>query len=223
MDLPVWQALYQEMKDRGFVPIAVAFDSAGASAAKPWIEAANPTYPCLIDQRHFVAELYDMVNVPTAVWIDEQERIVRPSEPAGVTDAFRTMDRTNFSMPPDALKELTAKRQSYHDALRDWIVNGARSKFALPPAEVMRRMHTPSDDHVRAAANFRLGEYLTERGEAKAAQKYFEEAKRLRPESWNYKRQAWALEDPLKAGGPEFWASVDGLGARKYYPPIEDL
>src|SRR6516164_9630746 len=110
MDLPVWQALYQEMKDRGFVPIAVAFDSAGASAAKPWIEAANPTYPCLIDQRHFVAELYDMVNVPTAVWIDEQERIVRPSEPAGVTDAFRTMDRTNFSMPPDALNELTAKR-----------------------------------------------------------------------------------------------------------------
>jgi hypothetical protein len=231
MDLPVWQTLYQEMKDQGFVPIAVAFDSAGVSAAKPWIDAAQPLYPCLIDQKHIVAELYDMVNVPTAVWIDERGRIVRPSEAAivrpseaaGVSDAFRTMDRTNFSIPPEALKELMAKRQSYQDAIRDWVANGARSRFALSPAEVLRRTHTPSDDHVRAAANFRLGEYLVERGEAKSAQKYFEEAKRLRPESWNYKRQAWALEDPMKAGGPEFWASVDALGTSKYYPLVEDI
>ena len=76
---------------------------------------------------------------------------------------------------------------------------------------------------VRAAANFRLGEYLFENGHAEAAKKYFEEAKRLRPESWNYKRQAWALEDPMKAGGPEFWAAVDSLGDGKYYPGPEDI
>ena len=223
MDLPVWQALYQEMKDKGFVAVAVAFDSAGVAAAKPWIEAAKPSYPCLIDQKHIVAELYDMVNVPTAVWIDERGRIVRPSEAAGVSDAFRTMDRTNFSVPPEALKELMAKRQSYQDAIRDWVAHGDQSRFALSQAEVLRRMHTPSDDQVRAAANFRLGEYLAERGEAKSARKYFEEAKRLRPESWNYKRQAWALEEPMKAGGPEFWAAVDALGQQKYYPPVEDI
>ena len=89
--------------------------------------------------------------------------------------------------------------------------------------EAVRRMHTPSDDHVRAAANFRLGEYLVEIGHPKDAQKYFEEAKRLRPESWNYKRQAWALEDPMKAGGPEFWAAVDALGDNKYYPSSDDI
>ena len=44
-----------------------------------------------------------MVNVPTAVWIDERGKIVRPSEPAGVTDAFRKMDRNNFSIPTDAM------------------------------------------------------------------------------------------------------------------------
>ena len=27
MDLPVWQALYQELEAKNFVPIAVAFDS----------------------------------------------------------------------------------------------------------------------------------------------------------------------------------------------------
>ena len=205
------------------MPIAIAFDSGGNAATEPWIKAAKPTYPCLIDRRHIVAELYDMVNVPTAVWIDERGKIVRPSEPAGVTDAFRKMNRTNFSIPTDAMAELQAKRKAYQDAIRDWVANASKSRFALGEAEVLRRMHTPDDNQVRAAANFRLGEYLFEQGHASAAQKYFEEAERLRPESWNYKRQAWALEDPMKPGGPEFWAAVDSLGDGKYYPGAEDI
>ncbi len=219
----MWQALYTELAPKGFVPIAVAFDSAGNEAAEPWIKAANPTYPCVIDRRHIVAELFDMVNVPNAVWIDESGKIVRPSEPAGSCDAFRKMDHTTFAIPPDALAELQVKRTAYLDAIRDWVNQGSASKFALNEHEAVRRMHTPSDDHVRAAANFRLGEYLVEIGHPKDAQKYFEEAKRLRPESWNYKRQAWALEDPMKAGGPEFWAAVDALGDNKYYPSSDDI
>ncbi len=223
MDLPVWQALYEELGPKGFVPFAVAFDSGGNAAAEPWISAANSTYPCVIDRKHIVAELYDMVNVPSAVWIDEQGVIVRPSEPAGVTDAFRKMDRVNFSIPPAALAELQGKRKAYQDALRDWIVNGSASRFAPKRDDLVRRLHTPSDADVRAAANFRLGEHLAERGHRDAAKPYFEEAKRLRPESWNYKRQAWALEDPMKAGGPEFWAAVDALGAGRYYPGPDDI
>jgi predicted transcriptional regulator len=226
MDLPVWQAMYEELGPKGFVPIAVAFDSAGKIAVEPWIAAAKSTYPSLIDTRHIVAELYDMVNVPTAVWIDERGRIVRPSEPAGSTDAFRSLDRKTFAMPEDAMKEMQAKRQAYQDAIRDWVAKGAQSRFALSEAEVLRRMHTPDDTQARAAANFRLGEFLYECGHADAAQKYFEEAKRLRPESWNYKRQAWSLRDPtnpLGASGPDFWEAVDALGAKKYYPPVEDI
>jgi hypothetical protein len=226
MLLPVWQALYAELGPRGFVPIAVAFDSAGNAAAEPWIKAANPTYPCVIDRQHIVAELYDMVNVPTAVWIDENGRIVRPSEPAGSSDGFRKMDRQNFSIPPDALAELQNKRTAYENAIRDWVANGAQSKYALSESVVLRRMHTPSDDHVRAAANFRLGEYLAEKGHIGAAARYLDEAKRLRPESWNYFRQSLTLKDPqnpLAAGGPEFWSAVDALGSRRYYPDVEDV
>jgi len=219
----VWQALYTELAPKGFVPIAVAFDSAGNEAAEPWIKAANPTYPCVIDRRHIVAELFDMVNVPNAVWIDERGKIVRPSEPAGSSDAFRKMDHTTFAIPPDALADLQAKRNAYLNAIRDWVDKGPASKFALSEKDAVRRVHTPSADHVRAAANFRLGEYLVESGHKDAAQKYFAEAKRLRPESWNYKRQAWALEDPMKAGGPEFWAAVDALGDNKYYPTSDDI
>src|SRR5438094_7601258 len=112
MDLPVWQALYGELGPKGFVPFAVAFDSAGETAARPWIEAAKPTYPCVIDRKHVVGELYDMINVPTAVWINEAGRIVRPSEPAGVTDAFRKMDTKTFALPPESLEELQRKRMA---------------------------------------------------------------------------------------------------------------
>jgi len=226
MDLPVWQAMYEELGAKGFVPIAVAFDSAGKAAVEPWIAAAKPAYPCLIDMRHIVAELYDMVNVPTAVWIDERGRIVRPSEAAGSTDAFRTLDRKTFAMPEASMKEMQAKRLAYQNAIRDWVAKGAASKFALSEAEVLRRMHTPGDADVRAAANFRLGEYLHECGYAAAAQKYFTIARGLRPESWNYKRQAMSLADPtnpLSAAGPEFWNAVDELGDKKYYPPVEDI
>jgi len=226
MDLPVWQALYQELEAKNFVPIAVAFDSAGNIAAEPWIKAANPTYPCLIDRRHIVAELYDMVNVPNAVWIDENGTIVRPSEPAGASDAFRSMDRTNFTMPQAAVDERTARRTAYLNALRDWAANGSKSRFALDKEEALRRTHTPDEDRVRAAANFRLGQFLNETGRTAAAVKYLDEAKRLRPESWNYKRQAMSLKDPtnpLAAGGPEFWNAVDALGKEKYYPSAEDI
>jgi len=223
MDLPVWQALYDELRDKNFIPIAVAFDSAGTNAVKPWIEAAHPTYPCLVDRGHIVAELYDMVNVPTAVWIDERGRIVRPGEVAGYNDAFRRMDRVNLTMSPELIEEFTRPRAAYLDALRDWVAKGPQSRFALSEREVLRRMHTPSDDHVWAAANFRMGEYLAENGHADAARPYFEEAVRLRPESWNYKRQAWALEDPMKAAGPEFWSAVDSLGEREYYPVPKDI
>ena len=223
MDLPVWQALYQELKPRGFVPIAVAFDSAGERAAAQWIRAANPAYPCLIDRRHLVAELYDMVNVPTAVWIDEQGRIVRPGEPAGVCDAFRRMNREALTMPPDVAAELMAHRNAYLDAIRDWVANGAASRYALSADQATRRMSTPDDAQVRAAANFALGEYFHERGHPRCARRYFDEAVRLRPESWNFRRQAWALEDPSKAAGPEFWSAVDELGPRSYYPPLQDI
>jgi len=203
------------------VVLSVAFDTGGAGAAGPWIRAANPAYPCLIDEKHVVAELYDMVNVPSAVWINEEGRIVRPMEPAGVGDEFRTMDHATYRMPEEALAELRRKRTLYMDALRDWVAKGEASVHALSPEEARRRLRGPSDEQALASANFRLAVYLYQRGHREDAQKYLADSTRLRPESWNFRRQSWWLEEPAKAGGPEFWAAVDGLGRQRYYPRIE--
>jgi hypothetical protein len=223
MDLPVWQALYNEVGGQGFVPIAVALETRGPEAARPWIEAANPGYPALIDQWHVVADLYGMLNVPIGVWINEEGRIVRPPESAGSVDAFRQMHRTEYTIPAEAAQELQQARRAYLNALRDWVANGEKSRFVLAPEEVRRRMEPVSGEAALAATEFRLGEYLYAAGKELAAQEHFAEAKRLQPESWAYRRQAWNLEHPLKSGGPEFWAAVDALGDDYYYKPVADI
>ena len=48
-----------------------------------WKKQAPPTYTCLIDEAHLLADLFGMVNVPQGVWIDEEGNIVRPAETAG--------------------------------------------------------------------------------------------------------------------------------------------
>lgn len=201
--------------------ITVAEDTAGNAVAARWIEAAKPAHPSLVDERHIVSELYDMVNVPTAVWIDEGGQMVRLPEPAGSQDSFREMDRTTFLLSPEARKSLVRTQGQYLDAVRDWVANGENSRF-LPGAEALRaRLGAPDDAGAMAVAEFETGKYLHAIGRSELAAAHFEEAKRLRPDSWTYKRQAWALEDPAKAGGPEFWAAVDALGDKRYYPEID--
>ena len=216
----MWQALYEEMKARNFIVVSVALDSGGAAKTEVWIRAAKATYPCLIDERHVTAELYGVVNVSSAVWIDEAGRVVRPAETAGTSDAFRTeLDRATKQMSARGMAERERVRGAYLNALRDWAVSGPASPYALAEAAARGRLPLPAEEHALAAANFRLGQYLHASGHAQAAAPYLSEARRLHPESWSYRRQTWELEEPGKAGGPEFWAAVDALGDRSYYPP----
>jgi hypothetical protein len=225
--------------------IAVAFDTGGREAVESWIrpptpidlpqplrdimgwgpdlcaKAAPPAYPCLIDERHIVAQLYNMTNVPMAVWIDEQGHIVRPVEPAGASDGFRKMDRTTFSMPEEIAEKGRALRRSYVDALRDWVKHGNASAYALSPNQARAGIQAPSSNEVLANANFRLGQYLLTQGNHAEAQSYFDAAKRLCPESWHFVRQALEMKGVGNASGPEFFAAVDALGDRPYYPPME--
>jgi tetratricopeptide (TPR) repeat protein len=183
--------------------------------------AGVPQYPCLIDQKHLTGELYEFINVPMNVWIDENGRIVRPTEASGVADIVRSIDPKTFQIPRDAIDAGKRMRRAYVDAIRDWVAKGDRSDFALPPDEARSRAPEPDDIDALATANFRLGEYLFEQGHRDDALKFFAEARRLRPESWSFKRQTWELEQAGKASGPEFFAEVMALGDKHYYEPVE--
>ena len=215
----MWQAVFDEFRERGFVVLAVAMDQ--PEAARPWIEAAAPTFPSLIDRDHHVADLYGMVNVPQAVWIDEEGFIVRPPETAGSTDGFRAMDRTTFTVPEAAIAERVRIKSLYFDAVRDWASRGADSVHVPSTDQRTARLAPVTPTIAQAHAHFRLGQLLLRDGRTDEAQAQFVEAVRLHPDSWNMWRQS-ATKDPRGlAAGPEFWARVDALGDRPYYRPVD--
>jgi hypothetical protein len=48
---------------------------------------------------------------------------------------------------------------------------------------------------------------------------HYQEAQRLNPDSWNYKRQAWALSDAERDYGTSFQKEVQKLNGKPYYAP----
>ena len=129
-------------------------------AARPWIEAAKPSYPCVIDRDHQVAELYNMVNVPQAVWIDETGRIVRPTESAGAYEGFRSMDRTTRKVPDEVAAITSQAKRTYVDAVRDWVIRGRSSVHVFDSEQAAARLTLPDEGVARAHAHFRLGQHL---------------------------------------------------------------
>jgi hypothetical protein len=228
----VWQALRSELYPKGLEIVTVALDTGGAEAARPWIEAARPEHPSLIDQAHVTDELFGFVNVPNGVWIDEDGVLVRPAEPAWPP---REPNATRYdNIPedtPQLLKDMLAEARKipsdpkrYVDALRDWVEHGSGSRYALSPEEVVERSRPRPAEHARAAACFELGQHLWREGQRDAAVGWFREAHRLQPENWTYKRQAWSLADPLQ--GPtalydgDWLSDIRAIGAENYYPPV---
>jgi hypothetical protein len=212
----VWEDLQTCVFDAPFVVIAVAEEGRGAEQARPWIEKAKPSYPCLIDENHVVSALYGMVNVPQCVWIDERGVIVRPPETAGSTDHFRKMDLATRTLAPELLAERNAARTAYFGAVRTWIRTG---KHALPGDEARARLPVITPDMAMADAVFRLALHLRRQGQESEAAEHFAEASRLHPDSWCIFRDAQVLEPSGFAGGAAFWERVNALGDKPYYPP----
>ena len=199
----------RNLKDKNFEIISVAQDTGGVKDAGPWITAAKPDFTALVDEKQIVTQKYNMVNVPTAVWIDEQGHVVRPNEVAFIDDRFKTF--TGMDSAP------------YINAIRDWAAKGAKSVYVLSEAELKARLKPPSDDRSndrrKADAEFALAAYLYKQGKGTDAIPHFKEAQRLDPDNWNYKRQAWALSDAERDYGTSFKKEVQKLNGKPYYEP----
>jgi hypothetical protein len=198
----------------------VAIEAGGAADAGYWIREAKPTHPSLIDVHHVVAEHYGWVNVPSIAWIDEEGRLVRPNDAGWAGEYFRGMMKPGFSFETWR-EEQDRLRAVDLDAIRDWVANGPACRWALSPDEARRRLADADPARAEAAAWFRLGTFLHHGGRPAPAQLAFARARELHPDSWNYLRQSLHLKEAGAAGGPAFWAAVDALGERRYYPNQE--
>jgi hypothetical protein len=190
-------------------------------ASRPFIEAASPTHASLLDPTHQLDTLFGVVNIPNVVWIDENGIVVRPAEPGwppgdfypGWLRAFldeRDREREAKAAEVEATDpELAAKirggqdRETYPDALRDWAANGADSRFALSPEQVIDISQPREAGESAGAAHFELANHLWRSGDREIAIAHFREAHRLQPHNWTYKRQAWSVVGNEQAGGGE--------------------
>ena len=86
-ELAGWQKLQDELADAGLRLFSVALDD-DPEDSRPWIEAGHPTYPVAVDTAHVTAERYGITNVPSVVWVDEDDTVVKPPTIAPGDDQF---------------------------------------------------------------------------------------------------------------------------------------
>ena len=135
----------------------------------------------LIDPNHLLTELYAISNVPTVIWIDEDDRIVRPNGVAFGTDMFK--DFTGVEAGP------------HMDAVRRWVRGG---ELPIVADEARRAVGDLSSDEVLARLHFRVGAQARRRGDDVTARRHFALAGELAPNDFTIRRATM----PLVGGDP---------------------
>jgi hypothetical protein len=204
----VWQKLQDQLHGENFVVITVAMESRGNSTAAPIIRKSGSTYPSLIDRNHLVADLYNMTNVPQAVWIDEAGKIVRPVEVPGMAITLKARQI----------------RKHYMDAIKDWVKKGDESEYAFSEEDARAHLAEFTEDVAQAHAYFHLGQQLWNDGNREEGGAFLQRATELNPDSWNFFRQMKNLEKLWGSAGPGFFARAARYRrAGKTYYPLPDM
>jgi len=206
--VPVWQVIYDELKaeDENFEIISVAQDTGGEDAAGPIFDAADVTYTSLIDVNHLISSLYNLVNVPSGVWIDEEGRIARINEGTYAQEHFNGAFGTNEYVP----------------IVRDWVEKGAESQYVWDTSKVRESIVDRTPEAEKAQPAFLLGSFYFQRDNETKAEQYWTLAQQLDPTSWNYLRQDLQFEEGGSAG-PAWQQRVEEVEAAggAYYAPLE--
>lgn len=199
-ELAGWQQLQDELADTGLKLFSVALD-ADPEDSRPWIEAGHPSYPVAVDTAHVTAERYGITNVPSVVWVDEDDNIVKPPTIAPGDDQF--VEYTKIGS------------EQHHDLLRAWVRDGVLPESAR--AEPAQR----SDDEQRALAERRVAAYLQRQGRTEDARAHLAAAQELAPWDWTVRRGGIAMTggDPfLGEEFTSFWEEWDASGRPGYTP-----
>jgi hypothetical protein len=195
--VPVWQHIYAELNDPNFVLISAAQDTGGEAVAGPIFDATNPTYIQVIDEDHVISSAFNFVNVPSAAWIDEEGRIVRIDESTYAT--------THQFGEGDAA--FVFGNEIYAPALKDWVTNGASSRYVQSADKVTGKIRQYTDEQLRADAAFRLANLFRAHGQEDKVEQYWKLAQSLNPDSVNFIRQDMTLTTE-GSGGESFFKLV---------------
>jgi len=206
-DLPSWEQINRELAPQGLSVIAVAVDE-DPDVVRPWVEEAEASFPVLLDRDHVITERYSLVNVPTVVWIDEDDQVVRPNDVAFSDDQF--VEFHGIDSGP------------HLEALRRWVTE---DELPLKDADDVRaHQMPPTDDEQRARLEFRIALELRRDGRVDAAEGHFDQAIALAPLDFTIRRAVMPLRGQDSFFGEEFlqlyeeWEAV----GRPYYRPRDE-
>ncbi|MEE9416584.1 MAG: thioredoxin family protein [Acidimicrobiales bacterium] len=176
--------MHDELSGEGFTIIGVAIDG-DIDAIRTGATAIS--FPILMDPDHLVTELYAISNVPTVVWIDEDDRIVQPNWVAFGTDTF--LEFTGIESEPQK------------DLIRSWVRDGTAM---MSPEQARAAVEDLTTDEQQARLYFRIGAHLKRSGDEPGAQRNLKKAVELAPHDWTVRRAAMPLQgkDPF---GEEFF------------------
>jgi hypothetical protein len=193
----------EELHPAGFEVVDVCLEMGGSEIARQYVEAAASTHPSLLDQAHELDARFGITNIPMVMWIDEAGQIVRPPERATPPPVGEAAEGIVKLIGDDG------QREQYVARLRDWVTNGAASRYALSPDEVLAQSQASSPEISRAAAHFELAQQLwRQEGLSERALRHFNAAHELQPDNITYKRQAYSVvgvERSEAAGNDTEW------------------
>jgi hypothetical protein len=169
--------------------VSIALDE--ADAARPFVDEAAPTYVVVVDPDHVVADRYGLFNVPSVVWIDERDRIVRPPDIGYGNNMWK--DFTGVDAEP------------HLEEVRRWVRGGA---VEYDERFVREHRLRPTAEQQEARVERRLAAWLARHGHAEAARRHIERAAELAPMDWTIRRGGLPIGggDPF---GAEFFAFME--------------
>jgi hypothetical protein len=192
-ELPAWLQLADELRDEGLDLVTVALDE-DVDAVRTWTSRV-PGLTIAVDAAHVVSDVFGVVNVPSTIWLDEDDRVVKPPTIAPGDDQF--------------VEFTDVRADIHHDALRRWVRTGTAPEVPKPEA---------TDELRRARAERRLAVWLLRAGHADAAERHFARAVELAPLDFSIRRASMPLrgQDPFGADFAELWQEWNSAGRPGY-------
>ena len=149
------------------------------------------------------ADLFNIINVPTMIWIDERGWIVRPNDVQFGTDTFVAL--TGRPSEP------------FLAAVRAWVLEG---KGVLAPEEIRAHQLLPTREQQAARAEFTLAWHLHRTGRHQAAERHFRRAGELAPRDWAIRRGSLPIRGIDPMASEEFLALWQEGAPRYPAPPL---
>ena len=141
-------------------------DAQGPEKARPYMEAAAATFPCVVDGENVLGQVFSCKAIPNAVFVDEE----------GVV---RYIKRGGFDIRKPELAHL----------LEAWVVGPS-------PQELAQAGDEEGILNPEALQHFRQGLDLYRDGKAQEAVAEWRKGMALEPDNFIIRKQIWAVENP---------------------------